>query len=169
MKKRLSTKNEITLIATEIVNRVKKDGESGLFDYDYTEDEMLDDYISIKNNIYSITIETTNGYNIINAIITELDDDGDAYDVINYTFINFHNDKMYPFEGDFIRKNLTEEIYVKIIEEENKLDELARSVELIKYMLENNQDNEELKIKYQIAVKKLNDYQEELINNYNQK
>ena len=76
---------------------------------------------------------------------------------------------MYPFEGDFIRKNLTEEIYIKIIEEENKLDELARSVELIKYMLENNQNNEELKIKYQIAVKKLNDYQEELINNYNQK
>jgi hypothetical protein len=160
MKNRIATENEIKLATTEIINRLKEEA-IGL--YDYSDDDVLDDYKTIKNNMHAITIETPYGYNVINAIVLEPVEDEEINDVTNYTFISFNENKAYFFEGDFMRNNFTEEEYIKILEDEKEILKMETNINLLKYMLDNNIYNnpieyQDIRRKYNKAIEELNHF-----------
>jgi hypothetical protein len=160
MKTRISTENEIKLVTTEIINRLVEEAKDL---YHYSDDNMLDDYKTIKNNMHAITIQTPYGYNVINAIVLEPVEDEEINNVTNYTFISFNDNKAYFFEGDFMRNDFTEEEYIKILEDEKEILKMESNINLLKYMMDNNLYNDpieyqEIKIKYNKAINELNDF-----------
>ena len=160
MKTRISTENEIKLVTTEIINRLVEEAKDL---YHYSDDNMLDDYKTIKNNMHAITIQTPYGYNVINAIVIEPFKDEEINNVTNYTFISFNDNKTYFFEGDFMRNDFTEEEYIKILEDEKEILKMESNINLLKYMMDNNLYNDpieyqEIKIKYNKAINELNDF-----------
>ena len=132
MKNRISSIEEINLVVKTIVETVEKDSD-GVFEFDYSKDDLIDDYILVKESITCVTIETPHGYKIINAI--SLEDKDDCYETFQYVFIIFGEDKIYPYKGDFIYKDITEEKYLEIIKIKDDLVKLQQEVDLAKMML----------------------------------
>ena len=161
MKNRISSIEEINLVVKTIVETVEKDSE-GVFGFDYSKDDLIDDYILVKESITCVTIETPHGYKIINAI--SLEDKDDRYETLQYVFIIFGEDKIYLYEGDFIDKDITEEKYLEGIKIEGDLAKLQQEVELARMMLlrsDSTISNELLINQYKDACDKLNSFFDE--------
>lgn len=159
MKKRISSIEEINLVVKTIVETVEKDS-IGL--HEYSKDELIDDYVLIKESITCVTIETPHGYKIINAL--SLEDKDDRYETFQYVFIIFGEDKIYLYEGDFIDKDMTEEKYVEGLKIEGDLVKLQQEVELAKMMLmrsDSTINNSLLINQYKDACDKLNRFFDE--------
>jgi hypothetical protein len=159
MKKRISSIEEINLVVKTIVETVEKDS-VGL--HEYSKDELIDDYVLIKESITCVTIETPHGYKIINAL--SLEDKDDRYETFQYVFIIFGEDKIYLYEGDFIDKDMTEEKYVEGLKIEGDLVKLQQEVELAKMMLmrsDSTINNSLLINQYKDACDKLNRFFDE--------
>jgi hypothetical protein len=159
MKKRISSIEEINLVVKTIVENVEQDS-IGL--HEYSKDELIDDYVLIKESITCVTIETPHGYKIINAL--SLEDKDDCYETFQYVFIIFGEDKIYLYEGDFIDKDMTEEKYVEGLKIEGDLVKLQQEVELAKMMLmrsDSTINNSLLINQYKDACDKLNRFFDE--------
>jgi hypothetical protein len=100
MKTRLATENETKAAVTEIVNQLRLDSEE-LFDY--TDDNIIDDYLSIINNVSVVVIETEYTYNIVNVVMMTSMDRGSA--IHNQTFLTFDGTKLYPYDADGFMDN----------------------------------------------------------------
>ena len=161
MRSRLSTPEEVKLVVTKIVETIKDDSQRGdKFDFDYSEDDLLDDYMSLKESCHCMTIETPYGYKLINVI--DLSDDDETINKTCETFIVFEGDKIYKHEGDFIAKDLTEEKFIENEKLSNEIFRLECDVNRAKFMLLNNLDsiteqNGFIAI-YQKACTKLNEF-----------
>ena len=158
MVKRLASEEEINLVVKTIVESVEKDS-LGDFGFNYSKDDLIDDYLKIKSSCFCLTIETTNGYKIINVI--SIEDNNDIYETYNYTFIVFGEDRIYKYEGDFIEKNITESKYIDMQESENILAKLEQNVKMAEHLLLQTKftiKDDDLIENYVNACQELNNY-----------
>ena len=167
MKSRVSTPEEVKLVITKIVETIKTDSQRcDKYSFDYTEDDLLDDYVSLKESCHCLTIETPYGYKIINVI--DLSDDVETFAKTCETYIVFGEDKIYKHEGGYIIKEQTEEEFLLGEAVTNQIFLLECEVNKAKFFLLRNLDDEEnikpLIKAYKKAVDKLNNFIENRLN-----
>lgn len=159
MRSRMSTEEEIKLVLTKIVNDINVDSKVGVV-FDYTEDDLLDDYMELKESCHCTTIETPHGYKLINVI--DFNDVDDSYNINRDVYIVFGEDKIYLHEADYVTKELTEEQFVENEKLTNQISLLEGDVNRAKYFLLSNLDtitekNDFISI-YKKACTKLNEF-----------
>lgn len=158
MKTRLATEKEIKQVVTEIVNNLKLES---IDLFDYSDDDMIDDYLEIINNVSVTVIETQYNYNIVNVLmITHMDEENS---ISNITFITFDNTKLYPYTDDgFISQKITEEEYIEILKIEDELKTLEFDVRRYKALLDDCNNNDENYLQYlkmyNNSIQKLNQF-----------
>ncbi len=167
MKSRVSTPEEVKLVITKIVETIKSDSQRGdKYDFDYSEDDLLDDYMSLKESCHCLTIETPYGYKLIHVI--DLGDEEDAFSNTSETYILFDSNNIYKYESEYIVKEQTEEEYLLFEKFNDKIFSLECEVNRAKYFLLSNLDDEEnlktLIKAYKKAVNKLNNFIENRLN-----
>ena len=167
MKSRVSTPEEVKLVITKIVETIKSDSQRGdKYDFDYSEDDLLDDYMSLKESCHCLTVETPYGYKIIHVI--DLGDEEDAFSNTSETYILFDSNNIYKYESEYIVKEQTEEEYLLFEKFNDKIFSLECEVNRAKYFLLSNLDDEEnlktLIKAYKKAVNKLNNFIESRLN-----
>lgn len=167
MKSRVSTPEEVKLVITKIVETIKSDSQRGdKYDFDYSEDDLLDDYMSLKESCHCLTVETPYGYKIIHVI--DLGDEEDAFSNTSETYILFDSNNIYKYESEYIVKEQTEEEYLLFEKFNDKIFSLECEVNRAKYFLLSNLDDEEnlktLIKAYKKAVNKLNNFIENRLN-----
>ena len=162
MKTRIATEIETKAAVTEIVNQLKLDSEE-LFDY--TDDDIIDDYLSIINNVSVVVIETEYTYNIVNVVMITIMDMGSA--INNQTFLTFDGTKLYPYNVDgFMNNETTEEEYIEILKEQNELKTLEGDVNRYHSLMTSCDPDDAINYlnyvrMYSKAVKNLNDFYNE--------
>jgi len=137
MIKRLSTEEEMKLVVKAIIASIEADSKSESFAFDYTDDEILDDYLELKENSICTTVETES-YRLV-SILTVQENEG-VYEHNVETFVIFGEDRVYKLDGDaqFILKDITEEEFIEEYKQIKILRELKCNLNLHRHMLLNN-------------------------------
>jgi hypothetical protein len=131
MKARLVNQEEVNLIAKEIIKRMTVDMEKMSFPYDT--DLQLEDYTRLTENLMGTTIETNEGFKIVNVFdISEKNTD--IYEFLfSSRYIIFPNKTVKDITYfDLINKNTTPEEIEKEIQGNEIMDDLTRECEISK-------------------------------------
>lgn len=130
-KKRVSTEEEVKLVAKAIVGNIKKELNS--LEMAYDEDNQIDAFDEFKKSVQCLTIETPYDYNIINCLDIVTDDDDDDgtryFEFDTTTYLIYEDNTVLPFidELEVIPSNFSKNDHLEIIKNADELNPYKRN------------------------------------------